>query len=1103
MIRIKKNLRLLFLITLFLTPFIMVLLPSASAQWLDLDQVTETYSTTESNPSIAINEVDNTMWFSYTLKVGSGDYQSIYLGNNTEPISGEEGNVLGIPNFYSSMIWVDELFPGTVIFNDYSQVAVNGYTNEVWVVYQGQIDGESDNEIFLFYYNGTYKDTVRLTNDALDDTRPDVVALNNGKARVVWVKENGGEKSIFYATVDKDGIDGSVSSFGTFDGVDQTDPVLDKTVYDSEEIIHLAYINGTDLMYDNTTATGSFNAEVVQGSLSLDNISLDASGDYVMISYSESGNVGYHASNDRGETFGDSDTSLVTEGTDEITDIDCYITDFGAKEIVYTRLTSSAQWNTYSANTYTTGGGWTTDELLLGGTDNNRNFQSVVDYNNNTVVGLYAKSIKSATWETPDLYSFGYELFYKKSASEYHEFELLNESPNGNYLIEGLEIYYNGSDADLDLNVTYKDRSSGLTYSNLTTILPQGSQNKYLWWHPGSYMVSQGHNYDLTIKFDASGNEVLQIPITPAELAVSHSGSYVYTYNLSSDNYPDGKNCPYEIDIRIAFDFSGKFIKTSEGSTLGTFDTDNYADFGIIRMNKDDWYNFTFQTDVPGANAYLFPASTQLFDPDNAIYTWNHTLAGKTTKNNYQCTSTGNYYVLIENREYESTVDYYFEYQRAPRNITLSSPANNIVYNWDTTKFTTLKWTRDSADTDLKYYKIQISDQENFGNIIDEQTFVAALTSQYTFTNTESEKWFYWRVKATDNDGNTGEYDQEWRFSFDSVTPDAPTFDQSELFFTQQSFDIEWNEPSDGIYEVTYYNVYRSLDPDFTPGPNTMITDPGDVRNPEIQQDLERNDRYYYYVEAVDQVGHTSDLSEKLTVTYSFGGAVDASYQTDGFQAQVGDILEYEITWVESDDLDGYNNPQMTYRNKKFIAGTKFHFWLQDVDIKDVLPVRGDWYSYAANTSARAYYYLEEDDLDLTMFVTNKNETYQELVYNLTITKLLPDYTLGSDLSLTKYYSTWNDEWNKVRSVVCYTYATEPESDRGQTSVTFVLDIDTGVLLEMILYNKNTDYGYSMRLITTTANLSTSGWSWAPIAVPLFIGAVAAVVYAVLKKLEL
>jgi hypothetical protein len=265
---------------------------------------------------------------------------------------------------------------------------------------------------------------------------------------------------------------------------------------------------------------------------------------------------------------------------------------------------------------------------------------------------------------------------------------------------------------------------------------------------------------------------------------------------------------------------------------------------------------------------------------------------------------------------------------------------------------------------------------------------------------------------------------------------------------------------------------------------------------------VSRNDKYYYYVEVVDGVGHKSGLSNRLEVTYSYGGSVDASHQED-FQILVGDILEYKVTWVQSDTLDTYRNPLMTLYDKWFMQGTTFHFWVKNIDKQDVYAVSGDWYSYAANDTYRDYYYLEEEDINLAMFVTNTNETYQEDVFNLIITQMLPHLTIGYNIFLTKFYSTWTDGL-KVSNVVCYTYATEPGEDRSQTTVTFVVDRATGVLTEMTYFDdRGNGYGWSIRLSSYSTDLSYSGWSYAPIGIPIFIGGIAGVVYAILKKIEL
>jgi predicted YcjX-like family ATPase len=113
----------------------------------------------------------------------------------------------------------------------------------------------------------------------------------------------------------------------------------------------------------------------------------------------------------------------------------------------------------------------------------------------------------------------------------------------------------------------------------------------------------------------------------------------------------------------------------------------------------------------------------------------------------------------------------------------------------------------------------------------------------------------------------------------------------------------------------------------------------------------------------------------------------------------------------------------MNLYDKWFPTGTRFHFWVKNIDKQDVYAISGDWYSYAANDTYRDYYYLEERDINLAMFVTNTNESYQEAVYNLVITQMLTQFHLGDNLFLTKYYSTWTDGL-QVSDVVCYTYAT-------------------------------------------------------------------------------
>lgn len=1121
--KIKNKIQIILITFALIMPILITILPTATADWIYPSPVTndESGGVNYLNPSIAINKNDKTIDFAYTWDNIGDDYDFIYIGNNTEPIEGFNGNVLGIPDFYD-MFEITGLYSSQLLKANNCQVASNGITGDKWFVFQAQVEGESDLEIFLLSYNSTNYNFMRLTFNDYDDMNPTIASSNwiiDGRAFafISYERDIGGDHDIVYRYTWN--LDPGVEMFiGNSDGINQTNPKMSSSRNGDYDMFHLCYIRDSNsIYYSNISYYEDFNnlttksASVASGAV-ISNITIDSQGDYVVIAYNRGGNIAYLRSSDKGLTFPVSNNNLVSAGSYPIGKIDAYVTDFGNIEIIYERTMSASRKDIYVANNFRTGNSWTIDNLLFGGTNNVRFSNPCFDYYNNTIVGLFEKQTFSAFWSPINIQTFGYELFYKKSASVYNIFELVNEDPAGTYLIDGFQIMYNGSDTDVDLNFTYRDKISGFQYNNITRIKNDGSQTNYYFYDPEKYIISQNSNiYDLKIDFVSTSDQILRVMFNPAELIISHSWTYLHTYNLTSHNYEQGNKLPYLLEMGTSFDYSGKFTKFNEGSVLNTLTSTNYADYGLISMNSGDWYNFTFTTNQQNIIAYLFNSSIQQLNFSNAIYIWNHTQigpSGGTTKNEMRCNVTGNYYVLIQKTNPSTNVQYFFDYQRFPRNITLSSPTNNSVLNWDTTKSVTLKWARNSADTDLKFYYLQVSNDSTFTNNVYNYTVLAALSSQYTFTQTAPEKWFYWRVKASDVGGNEGFYNTVYRFGFDAVTPTSPNFTiypNNKTTFQTKTYQIEWEPPRDGLYEniTNYftYNVYRSTDKDFIPGPSNMISTPGVLKVPRFVDEVNRNDKYYYYVEAIDGVGHKSPLSNRLEVTYSYGGTVDASQQ-EGFQILVGDILEYKITWVQSNTLDVYRNPLMNLYDKWFPTGTRFHFWVKNIDKQDVYAISGDWYSYAANDTYRDYYYLEERDINLAMFVTNTNESYQEAVYNLVITQMLTQFHLGDNLFLTKYYSTWTDGL-QVSDVVCYTYATAPGEDRDQTSVTFVVDRATGVLVEMTYYDHINDYGWSIRLMTYTTELSTSGWSYAPIGIPIFIGAIAGVVYAILKKIEL
>ena len=80
-----------------------------------------------------------------------------------------------------------------------------------------------------------------------------------------------------------------------------------------------------------------------------------------------------------------------------------------------------------------------------------------------------------------------------------------------------------------------------------------------------------------------------------------------------------------------------------------------------------------------------------------------------------------------------------------------------------------------------------------------------------------------------------------------------------------------------------------------------------------------------------------------VNITVAIGGYVSASNYT--LSAQVGDSLQYEVTYVDSTNLTQQLLPQMEFDYNYFVEGTQFNFWVQQVDRMQVYPVMAQFYT--------------------------------------------------------------------------------------------------------------------------------------------------------------
>ncbi|MCP4762561.1 MAG: hypothetical protein GY870_12345, partial [archaeon] len=685
--------------------------------------------------------------------------------------------------------------------------------------------------------------------------------------------------------------------------------------------------------------------------------------------------------------------------------------------------------------------------------------------------------------------------------------------------------------------------------------------------------IISNQTFDLSITLNQIDDAILKIPFNASELTISYYSNGTirphHFYNITSDDIPEGVNCPYELieQIQIGFglileDPNQRIYSASTGG--GTWEdarslnSENYADFGLIQMEEDLLYNFTLSTTGTGNTSLTLFKNTDLTlnTTNSANVIAKITNEDSKTRNHftYHCEEGGEYFILIQKETmHTQSVDYDFTYRNCPRNMTLSSPTNGKIYAWNYGQQNTvdLEWQRDpmeQGDTSIDHI-IQISNTSSFLPEGTTELLRSGLTGGLVFLNYEClpEKWYYWRVKGK-NRNNFGYYDGYFRFAFDNSKPQAPEFDfqgNNEINVDYNEFHLNWTVPDD--YNSTYstnltaahgstidhYNLYRSTDSNFDPtdpviASETLVISGLDQFTTRLlthEDEVDQNGRYYYYLEAVDKGGHVSDLSDLLTVTVSYGGVVDAKWQD--FQVQEGDALYYTLTSVKSDQKEPNTQRElMTYKGNMYEAGTIFSFIPTIIDNRDIFSVQGAFWAKGSDTDDDWDEINPISPISLVPYITNNNVTYQEAVFDLYTKQILnernPNRYVFTHQELlrdtSKIYiesgSGYSGTWTQglvVRNVICYTYSEYyiPE-DKDQTSITYIVDVDSGVLVEMIYYERGVEenenaYGYNLLLTDFSADhlLSVSIWSYGPILIPLFIGVVVAAMYALSKKVEL
>jgi hypothetical protein len=247
-------------------------------------------------------------------------------------------------------------------------------------------------------------------------------------------------------------------------------------------------------------------------------------------------------------------------------------------------------------------------------------------------------------------------------------------------------------------------------------------------------------------------------------------------------------------------------------------------------------------------------------------------------------------------------------------------------------------------------------------------------------------------------------------------------------------------------------------------------------------------------VVAEDNANHRSVCSNVIDVIVAIGGYVQASNYE--FPTQIGDTLLYQVTNVESENLNANKEPLMTFFYHSFVKGTQFEFWVQEIDRNQVYPI-------VSVFSARNPYawdnkwYIVDDLTPATIFTLSTNRTYQLEVFALFVKN-----EIGASGMNNRTYETLWHQGSKVYNVYVYTFYGPVDGDGRQTSVSFYVEEQSGVLCEMVVYNKDLSYGYSIQLLESSLELVSNNWQYAPIYLGLGLVAVGVFIAWVIKKVE-
>ncbi|MEW6070300.1 MAG: right-handed parallel beta-helix repeat-containing protein, partial [Candidatus Thermoplasmatota archaeon] len=205
------------------------------------------------------------------------------------------------------------------------------------------------------------------------------------------------------------------------------------------------------------------------------------------------------------------------------------------------------------------------------------------------------------------------------------------------------------------------------------------------------------------------------------------------------------QECEYQLSITINDEFGNSATKNVSFIIDKTAPTTTHAVTGTIGANN--WYVSDVTISLCGLDALSGIACTyyQINEGDTQTGTFlSLTQSGTYTIKYWSVDNAGN-------REQDPSV--IIKIDKGKPIVTLNSPANNEIL---VTNTPTLSWSGSDDASAVSYYEVQVDTNNNFAS----PEFFTTTTATQVTTNALIDNTYYWRVRAADNAGNIGDWQQ-------------------------------------------------------------------------------------------------------------------------------------------------------------------------------------------------------------------------------------------------------------------------------------------------------------------------------------------------------